>query len=67
MGEAPAINRQWVLAARPFGIVKESDFELRESPVPEIAEGTALVRNLYLAFDPATLSMRDSRRYRLAE
>jgi hypothetical protein len=61
VGEGPTTNRQWLLAARPFGIVKESDFDFRESPVPEVAEGTALVRNLYLAFDPAMRGWMEDR------
>lgn len=34
-------------------MVKESDFELIQEPVPEIADGQVHVRNLYLAFEPA--------------
>ena len=30
------VNRQWLLAARPEGMVEPSHFELRESAVPEI-------------------------------
>lgn len=47
------VNRRWLLAARPQGMVKPSDFELREDPVPEPADGQFLVRNLYLSLDPA--------------
>lgn len=47
------VNRQWVLAARPRGMVEESDFELREAPLPRPGAGEILVRNLYLGFDPA--------------
>lgn len=46
-------NRQWLLRARPVGMVRESDFELKETPVPEPGEGEALVRNTHLAFEPA--------------
>ena len=46
-------NRQWLLASRPEGMVTPSDFELRESSVPEVADGQFLVRNLYLSLDPA--------------
>lgn len=46
-------NRQWVLANRPKGMVKESDFAYRETAIPVPAEGEFLVRNLYIAFDPA--------------
>jgi len=34
-------------------MVKESDFELIEEPIPEIADGQVHVKNLYLAFEPA--------------
>jgi NADPH-dependent curcumin reductase CurA len=47
------VNRQWVLAARPHGMVEPSDFEFRESPVPQVSDGEFLVRNLYLSLDPA--------------
>jgi NADPH-dependent curcumin reductase CurA len=46
------VNRQWRLAARPVGLIKESDFEWREEPVPTPGEGKVLVRNLYLSLDP---------------
>ena len=47
------VNRQWRLAARPIGLIKESDFEWREEPVPTPGEGEILVRNIYLSLDPA--------------
>jgi NADPH-dependent curcumin reductase len=47
------MNRQWLLASRPQGMVAPSDFELREGEVPEPGEGEALVRNIYLSLDPA--------------
>ena len=47
------MNRQWLLRSRPVGMVQESDFELKETPVPAPGEGQALVRNTYLAFEPA--------------
>lgn len=50
---APKINRHWHLVARPVGLLKESDFELRQSPVPTPSEGEVLIRNLYLSLDPA--------------
>jgi NADPH-dependent curcumin reductase CurA len=46
-------NGQWRLASRPVGMVKESDFELVEEAVPGLADGEVLVRNLFLAFEPA--------------
>ena len=46
------INRQWRLAARPEGFVKDSDFHWTEEPAPSPGEGEVLVRNLYLSLDP---------------
>ena len=48
----PATNRRWTLAARPQGMVKESDFAFGETPVPQPGDGQVLVRVLYLSFDP---------------
>ena len=48
----PEVNRQVHLAAKPFGVPKESDFALVEAPMPEPAEGEALVRTNYLSVDP---------------
>ena len=48
-----AMNGQWRLRARPDGMVKESDFEYVEEPIASPGEGQLLVRNLYLAFEPA--------------
>jgi NADPH-dependent curcumin reductase CurA len=47
------INRQWRLAARPEGLIKDSDFEWVEEPVRALADGEVLVRNIYLSLDPA--------------
>src|SRR5207245_11279743 len=45
-------NRQWLLAARPQGIIKESDFKWNETTVPPLRDGDVLVRNLAFSFDP---------------
>ena len=45
-------NRQWLLAARPKGLIKESDFRWNETTVPPLADGQVLVRNLAFSFDP---------------
>lgn len=42
------MNAQWVLAARPVGAVKESDFRLIESPLRPLAEGEFRIEVLYL-------------------
>jgi NADPH-dependent curcumin reductase CurA len=54
-------NRQWLLAKRPVGMVKEGDFELHSAPVPEPGEGQVLVRNRWLAFEPAMRGWMEDR------
>ena len=46
------INRQWLLAARPDGMIGPQNFEYVETPIPTISSGQILVKNLYLSFDP---------------
>ncbi len=46
------INHQIVLAARPQGEQKESDFRLEETAVTEPVAGQMLLRTLYLSLDP---------------
>ncbi len=46
-------NRQWLLKSRPVGMVKQSDFELNNAPIPKAGPGQILVRNRWLAFEPA--------------
>ncbi|MEH6584579.1 MAG: NADP-dependent oxidoreductase [Halioglobus sp.] len=55
------INRQWLLKRRPQGMVSLEDFEYRETPlpVPDLAAGELLVKNLYLSFDPAMRGWMD--------
>lgn len=58
------MNRQIVLAARPAGWPKESDFRLEETPIPEPAAGEFLARNLYMSVDPYMRGrMNDTRSY----
>jgi NADPH:quinone reductase len=45
-------NRQMVLAARPEGMPKESDFRMIESETAEPAEGQFLVKTDFLSVDP---------------
>jgi NADPH-dependent curcumin reductase CurA len=49
--ELPSINRQVVLKQRPEGLVQDRDVELVERPMPELADGDALMRNVYLGMD----------------
>ena len=55
-------NRQVVLRKRPTGLVQPGDTELIERPVPELAEGEALVRNTYLGIDAAVRTWLDDQR-----
>ena len=48
-----AANRQFKLARRPIGMVKRSDFDYTQEPVPSPRDGEILVKNLYLSLDPA--------------
>src|SRR5205809_1953961 len=47
-----AMNRQILLAVRPVGFPKDSDFNLVETPVPTPGDGQLLVRSIYLSVDP---------------
>lgn len=49
----PCHNRRVLLAQRPHGIPQPADFALDEQPIPTIAPGQMLVRNIYLSADPA--------------
>ncbi len=46
------VNRKIILAARPRGLPKLSDFQLVYSPVPSPAAGEVLVQSIYLSLDP---------------
>jgi len=46
------INRQWLLAARPHGMVGPDNFSYREAPLESLAAGQVLVRNQVFSFDP---------------
>ncbi|HSB10667.1 MAG TPA: NADP-dependent oxidoreductase [Blastocatellia bacterium] len=46
------MNKQILLAARPVGFPKDSDFDLVEVPVPIPADGQFIVRSIYVSVDP---------------
>lgn len=56
-----AVNRQFLLAARPHGMVRESDFEYTEVLVPSINEGEALVKTKYISLDPSMRGQMENR------
>lgn len=47
-----AINKQILLAARPVGFPRDSDFKMVEAPVATPGEGQFLVRSIYVSVDP---------------
>ncbi|MBI2687833.1 MAG: NADP-dependent oxidoreductase [Acidobacteria bacterium] len=47
------MNEQWLLAARPVGLPKESDFTWRRAEQEEPGAGQFRVRSIYLSLDPA--------------
>jgi NADPH-dependent curcumin reductase CurA len=49
----PRVNHQWQLAARPVGLIKESDYNWAEVAMPELEDGQVLIRTQYLSLDPA--------------
>lgn len=57
-------NLQFRLAARPVGMVKDSDWQQVEEPLRELADGEMLVKVLYLSLDPAMRGwMNDAKSY----
>jgi NADPH-dependent curcumin reductase CurA len=54
-------NRQIILAARPNGYPKESDFNLVEKEIPNPGPGEVLVRIIYLSLDPYMRGLMSTR------
>ena len=55
------VNRQFRIAARPVGMVKESDFRYAEEPIPPLADGQVLVRAKFLSLDPSMRGQMENR------
>ena len=55
------MNRQFLLAARPRGWVKESDFKYQEVAVPTCTEDQILVRTKYISLDPSMRGHMENR------
>src|SRR5438067_12027485 len=57
-------NQQLYMRRHPEGLPRAEDFEVRETPAPEPAEGQILVRPRYVSVDAALrLIMRDSEEF----
>jgi NADPH-dependent curcumin reductase CurA len=59
---ADGVNSRVVLAARPNGLPKPSDFRLEEAPIPQPQDGEVLLRNRYLSLDPYMRGRMDDRK-----
>lgn len=49
---ATAMNRCFRLRNRPAGVIKSTDLELCQEPLPTIQDGQCLVKNMYISIDP---------------
>ena len=45
-------NRQVLLKRRPTGAPTTADFDIADGPMPDLGDGEALVRGIYLSLDP---------------
>ncbi len=59
-------NRKIVLAARPVGYPKESDFKLIEESVRSLDQGELLIRIIYLSLDPYMRGMMNENKSYIA-
>jgi NADPH-dependent curcumin reductase CurA len=56
------VNRRVVLAARPNGLPKLSDFRLEDAPIPQPQDGEVLLHIQYLSLDPYMRGRMDDRK-----
>ena len=55
------MNRQFLIKSRPIGMVKETDFEYREIPVPQAGPGEVLVKTEHISIDPSMRGQMENR------
>ena len=60
----PSLNRQWIYSKPITGKLETDNFSLRESPLPKIRQGQALIRNKLISLDPANRVYFAMRTYR---
>src|SRR3984957_21133411 len=53
------VNRRLLLATRPSGMVDGATIRMSDGPVPEPADGEALVKVRYLSMDPTIRTWMD--------
>ena len=46
------MNKQVLLAARPVGLPKDSDWRIESAPIPALEDGEVLVKTHYISIDP---------------
>lgn len=64
MSQTRNINRQIVLASRPYGEPVAENFRLVESGIPAIKDGEVLLQTIYLSLDPYMRGrMNDAKSY----
>ena len=57
-------NRQWILARRPVGEIKDGDLVFRADPIPNPEKGEVVVKTEWLSLDPTNrIWMSDIRQY----
>ena len=57
-------NRQWILARRPVGEIKDGDLVFRNDPIPTPGRGEVVVKTEWLSLDPTNrLWMSDIPQY----
>ncbi|MFT7032942.1 MAG: NADPH-dependent curcumin reductase CurA [Cyclobacteriaceae bacterium] len=58
------MNKQQILKQRPVGLPKASTWELKETSIPTLEEGQALIKIHYVSLDPAMRGwMNDAKSY----
>lgn len=57
----PTTNRQFLLAARPSGMVKETDLALQTVDRPQPGPGEVLIRTAFLSLDPSMRGQMENR------
>ena len=55
------VNRQFLLAARPEGMIKTSDLQYHEAEMPSPGAGEALVKVTHISLDPAMRGWMENR------
>jgi NADPH-dependent curcumin reductase CurA len=64
MSTTPAATRAITLASRPQGEPTQTNFAVAELPLPPLADGQVLVRNLFMSVDPYMRGrMNDAKSY----